>query len=45
MSFGTSGRKQNNLFAAGNDSPQFFIFNLSLIWILFGQAEHAFLLL
>ena len=44
MSSGTSGRKQNNLFAAGNDSPQFFVFNLSLIWISFGQADIHFLI-
>ena len=44
MSFGTSGRKQNNLFTAGSDSPQFFVFNLSLIWISFGQADIHFLI-
>ena len=36
--------KQNNLFTAGNDSPQFFVFNLSLICISFGQADIHFLI-
>mgnify|MGYP006877365397 CR=1 FL=1 len=44
MFFGTSGKKQNNLFTAGNDSPQFFVFNLSLICISFGQADIHFLI-